>query len=48
MVQQLLIPGVQHGQEADFRAEVPWIGCDLEQRLRSRMGQQPVHQLRVL
>jgi hypothetical protein len=33
MVQQLLIPGVQHSQEADFGSEVARVRCDLKQRL---------------
>ena len=33
MVQQLLIPGVQHAEEADLRAQVSGIAGDLEQRL---------------
>ena len=32
---ELLIPGVQHTEETDFRAEVPGIASDLEQSFRT-------------
>ena len=28
---QLLIPTMQHAEEADFSAEMPWIACHLQQ-----------------
>jgi hypothetical protein len=30
MVQEVLTPTVQHGQETDLCTEMPWIGRDLE------------------
>jgi hypothetical protein len=32
---ELLIPGVQHTEEANFRAEVSWIAGDFEQSFRT-------------
>ena len=35
MQSELLIPGMQHTEETDFRAEVPGIAGDLEQGFRT-------------
>ena len=42
MVQQLLIPGVQHAEESDLRAEVFRIASDLQKRLRHSPEQEVV------
>ena len=42
VVQQVLSPSVQHGQEADLCAEMLWIGGDRAQRLRGRPEQDVV------
>ena len=34
MMSQVLRPGVQHGKHADARAEMAWIGRDLQQASR--------------
>ena len=39
MVRQILSPGVQHAQEADFRTQMLWIGGDDAQRFRRRPEQ---------
>lgn len=36
MMQELLVPGMQHSQKTDPRSETPWVGGDREQRLRDR------------
>ena len=41
-------PGVEHGEEADARAEVLGIGGDLEQRFGGRAEQQVVDHRLVL
>ena len=40
MESELLIPGMQHGEEADFRAEVLWIASDFEECLCTGAEQQ--------
>ena len=40
---QVLPPGVQHGQEADPRPEVLWVGGHLQQRPGDGLEQQAVH-----
>jgi hypothetical protein len=48
VVLQLLVPGVEHAEEADFGAEMPGIGGYLKQRLRARAEQQTINQFFVL
>src|SRR5271167_1271614 len=48
MVQQILSPGVQHAEEADFRTEMLRIGGDGVQRLRRRPEQDIIDQGLVL
>jgi hypothetical protein len=48
VLQQVLTPGVQHSEEADAGAEVPWIGRDLQQRLGNGAKQQAIEQAGVL
>ena len=48
MVLQALIPGVEHAEEADLRAEVPRIASDLDQGLGCGMKQQVIDQPFVL
>jgi hypothetical protein len=36
MVQQVLTPGMEYGEEADASAEVPWIGRDFQQASEKR------------
>ena len=43
MKPEFLTPGVQHGEEADFRAEVPRIASDFEKRSRTGAEQQIVN-----
>ena len=45
---QALIPRVQHAEEADLRAQMPWVAGHLEQRLRTGMKQQVEDHLLVL
>ncbi len=45
---ELLTPGVQHGEEADFRAEVSGIASDFQKRFRTGTEQQIVEDLLVL
>ena len=45
---QTLVPGVEHAEEADLRAQMPRIACDLEQRGGAGPEQQSVDQLLVL
>ena len=42
VMQQVLPPGVQHGQEADLRPQMLWISGDVAQRLRGRPEQDVV------
>ena len=48
VVQQVLSPGVQHTEEADFRAQMLRIGGDGAQRLRRRPEQDIVDHCLVL
>jgi hypothetical protein len=49
MMQEILTPGVQDGQNADFmRTKVPGIGGHLGNRLAGRLEQQAIHQALVL
>ena len=48
MEPELLIPGMQHGEEADFRAEVSRIASDFEKCFRTGAEQQIVEDLLVL
>jgi hypothetical protein len=48
MVFELLIPTMQHAEEADVRTEMPRIACDLEQCLCADTEQQVVHHAFVL
>ena len=48
MVQQVLAPGVEHGEEADLGAQVPGIGRDRAQGLGRRAEQDAVDDLLVL
>src|SRR5215472_3008405 len=45
---QLLVPGMQHAEEADLGAEVLRIGGDLQEGLRAAAEQDAVHELLVL
>src|SRR5438445_2967346 len=48
METEVLIPGVQHGEEADLRAEVPRIASDFEKGFRTGTEQQIVDDFLVL
>jgi len=48
MESELLIPGVQHGEEADFRTEVTRIASDFEQGFRTGAEQQTVDEFLIL
>jgi hypothetical protein len=48
MQAELLIPGVQHTEESNFRAEVSRVACDLEKRFRSGPQQRTIEQFLVL
>ena len=48
MKPELLIPGVQHGEEANFRAEVSRIASDFEKSFRTGAEQQIVDDFLVL
>ena len=48
MVQQLLIPGVEHGQEAEVRSESARVGGDGQQRLRNSAEEDAVNQALIL
>jgi len=48
MMRQLLIPSVEHTEEADFRAQMLGIACHFEQRLGTSLEQQIVEELLVL
>jgi hypothetical protein len=45
---QSLVPGVQHGEEADLRSQMARIAGYLEERLRAGMKQQVEDNLLVL
>jgi hypothetical protein len=47
VMQQLLVPGMQHGQKADSGSEAAWIGGNGEQRLGDGLEQQIVNRLRI-
>ena len=44
----LLAPGVQHGQEANLRPKVAWVGGNGEQGLRNRPKQDVEEHSRIL
>src|ERR1017187_717467 len=44
MMLQSLVPGMEHAEEADLRAEVPGIASDLQQRCSAGVKQQVVDQ----
>src|SRR5882724_5822221 len=48
MKPELLAPSVQHGEEADFRAEVLRIASDFEKNFRTGAEQQIIEDLFVL
>ena len=48
MMLQTLIPGMEHAEEADLRAQMPWIAGDLQQGLGAGVKQQVVDQPFVL
>jgi hypothetical protein len=48
MESKLLTPGVQHGEEADFRAEVSGIASDFEKCFRTGVEQQIVDDFLIL
>ena len=48
MEPELLIPGMQHGEEADFRAEVSRIASDFEKCFRTGAEQQIIDDFPVL
>ena len=48
MEPELLIPSMQHGEEADFRAEVSRIASDFEKCFRTGAEQQIVDDFLVL
>jgi glutamate synthase domain-containing protein 1 len=48
MMLQTLVPGVEHAEEADLRAQVSRIARDLEQRGGAGAEQQSIDQLLVL
>jgi hypothetical protein len=48
MVHQILAPGMEHRQEANFGTEVLGIGRHLLERLRRRSKEDPVHGAFVL
>ena len=48
VVFQFLIPGVQHAEEADFRAEVFGVARDLQEGFRAGLEQQTVNHFLVL
>ena len=47
MMLQILPPGVQHSQDADLGAQVPWMGGDLLECASRGAEQQAVHDARV-
>src|ERR1700693_6540661 len=48
MEPELLIPGVQHGEEAEFRAEVPRVASDFENCFCTGAEQQIVDDFLIL
>jgi hypothetical protein len=48
MVQQVLTPGVENGQEAETRPEVTRRGRDLQERLAGRTKEQTINDVRIL
>jgi hypothetical protein len=48
MMLQLLIPGMEHAEEADVRAEMPGIASDFDERFRAGAEQQIVDDLLIL
>src|SRR6202051_1717663 len=48
MRSELLIPGVQHAEEADLRTEMFWITCNLQKRFRTGAKQEIVDDLLIL
>src|SRR6202166_5062034 len=48
MESKLLIPGVQHGEEAEFRAEVSRVASDFEKSFRTGAEQQIVDDFLIL
>ncbi len=48
MMLQALVPGMEHAEEADLRAQVPRIACDLQERGGACPEQQAVDHLLVL
>ncbi len=48
MMLESLVPGMEHAEEADLCAEVPWIASDLQQRGRTGAEEQAVDQPLVL
>ena len=48
MVLQTLVPGMEHAEEADLRAQMPRIACDLEQRGGTGSKEQAIDHLLVL
>ena len=45
---ELLVPGMQHGEEADFRAEVSQIASDFKKCFGTAAEQQTIDDLFVL
>jgi len=48
MEAELLIPGVQHTEETNFRSEVSWIPSDLKECFGAGAEQQAIDELFVL
>src|ERR1035438_5262099 len=48
MMLQSLVPGMEHAEEADLRAQVPRIACGLKQRGGAYAEQQAIDQPLVL
>ena len=48
MMLQTLVPGMEHAEEADLCAKVPWIASDLKQSLGTGVKQQVINHLLVL
>jgi len=48
MMLQSLVPGMEHAEEADLRAEVPGVACDFKQRGGACAEQQTVDEPLVL
>ena len=45
---QILSPGVQDAEKSDLRAQVLWIGCDLQQRCGAGAEQKVIDDFLVL